>query len=92
MAVDIQIYLQYLHCVLSIISTLHRTRAKSTTSSSGSSSEAGTPYNDHLRKTETIGLSTSPRHEEQQGVRPAIISTIYLVYLVVGRCYLHSKR
>lgn len=70
MAVDIQIYLQYLHCVLSIISTLHRTRAKSTTSSSGSSSEAGTPYNDYLTKTETV---------EEARVRPAIISTIYLV-------------
>ena len=68
MAVDIQIYLQYLSYLLSIISTLPRTRAKSSTSS---------PYNDQLSKTETAGLSTSTRDQEQR-VRPAVISTVYL--------------
>ena len=61
------IYLQYLYYLLSIISTLSRTRAKS-----------GTPYNDQLSKTETAGLSTSTRDQEQR-VRPAVISRVYLV-------------
>ena len=74
------IYLQYLYYLLSIISTLSRTRAKS-----------GTPYNDQLSKTETAGLSTSTRDQEQR-VRPAVISTVYLCLVDIiytARAYPH---